>query len=334
MNIPQQAAAAPAASQATQPTKTTLEERTSSVLAELRGSPSETAGAPTKTPAGEPAASGDDARAARRERLATLTAKDRERVDHKQRQAEQDKLARRAAEFERRATDAEALAAKRVDLDNLDEASFLALAEKKNISGDRLSAWIRDAATNPEKIAQAAALKAQSEAIDPKFAALERRLAEQDAQIQSYIAAQQKQQLDAQEAHDIQQFKGFVGHSAERAPLAARLLEHDEDEFLAMADVAGHSVPPGAGAEALLDAIEDLLDSDGGARGVYTKYAKIFGPQGTPSTDKASPPPRAAAKANTISNSLAATRTSVVEEDDFASLDLDERARRLIKQLG
>lgn len=333
MNAPQQAAAAPAAPQATQPTKTTIEERASGVLNELRGTPSEAAGGPTPTPAGTPAAS-DDARKARRERLAALTQKDRERVDHKQRQAEADKATRRAAEAERRATDAEALASKRIDLDSLDEAAFLALAEKKNITGDRLAAWIREATTNPEKIAQAAALKATTAAYDPKFAALEQRLAEQDKQIQGYIAAQQKQQLDAQEQRDIQQFKGFVGESAERAPLAARLLEHDADEFLAMADIAGHKVPEGAGAEALLDAIEELLDSDDGARGVYTKYAKIYGPQATPSTDKASPPPRAAAKANTISNSLAATRTSVVEEDDLASLDLDERARRLIKQLG
>lgn len=339
MNLPQQTAAAPAATtDATQPTKTTLEERTSTVLAELRGAPSETAGESSTTPKkpadGAPAVS-DEARKARRERLAALTAKDRERVDHKQRQAESDKLARKATDLERRATEAEALAAKRIDLDSLDEAAFLALAEKKNISGDRLAAWIREATTNPEKIAQAAALKATTAAYDPKFAALEQKLAEQQKTIDGYIAAQQEQELSAKEAQNIQHFTSFVGESAERAPLAAKLLEHDRDEFLAMADVAGHKVPPGAGPEALLDAIEDLLDSDTGARGVYAKYAALYGaPAPTPSTGKASPPPRAAAKANTISNSLAASRTSVVEEDDFASLDLDERARRLIKQLG
>lgn len=325
MNAPQQAA--PAAPAAPTETRTTLEERTSNVLQELRGDAPKPA-EPSK---------GDDAlspgKAARAARLAALREKDRERVDHKQRQAEQDKLTRRAADLERRATDAEAQAAKRVDVDELDEGAFLALAEKKGITGPKLAEWIRKAVDNPEQIAAAAALKATTSTYDPKFAALEQKLAEQQKTIDSYITAQQQQQISASDEQNVQHFTSFVTESKETAPLASRLLEHDRDEFLAMADVAGHNVPEGAGPEALLDAIEDLLD--GSARSVYTKYAPLFGaPASAPSTASASPPPRAAAKANTISNSLAASRTSVVEEEDFASLSLDERAARLIKQLG
>lgn len=297
------------------------------MLSELRGEPQ---AAPPGKP--EPTEELSPGKAARAARLAALREKDRERVDHKQRQAEQDKLTRRAADLERRATDAEAMASKRVDLDSLDEGAFLALAETKGISGDRLASWIREATNNPEKTAQAAALKATTSTYDPKFAALEQKLAEQQKTIDSYIAAQQQQQVSASDERSLQHFTSYVTESKDAAPLASRLLEHDRDEFLAMADVAGHSVPEGAGPEALLDAIEDLLD--GSARSVFTKYAPLFSPQGTPSTAKASPPPRAAAKANTITNSLAAGRTSVVEEEDFASLDLDERARRIIKQLG
>ena len=346
MNAPQIAAQPAAAAPATQPdastsTATTLEERTSQVLAELRSESSETAGETSlpPTPAGgSPAASAvpltpEQAKAERQERLQQLKMRDRERVDHKQRQAEGDKLTRRAADLERRAAEAEALAAKRIDAESLDEASFLALAEKRGISGDRLAAWIRDAVTNPEKVAQAAALKAMQGASDPKFAALEAKLAAQEAQIQNFLAAQQEQHANSEAAQNLSHFRSYVEESAPRAPLAAQLLSRNADEFMRMADMAGESVPRGAGREALLDAVEDLLD--GGARGIVEQYAELYGySKPTTSTGKALPPSRATASAKTVSNSLAAGRTSVVEEEDWSSLDLDERARRLAKSLG
>ncbi len=330
MNAPtQQAAPAPAEhtaeTAAAEATKTTLEERTSNVLAELRGD----------KPAPAAAEVIPDAAADRRARLDALKLKDRERVDHKQRQAHADKLQRQAADLERRATEAEASASRRVDFDSLDESAFLALAEKKGITGNKVAEWIRKAVESPEQIAAAAALKATQAAMDPKIAALEATVARQAKQLEDFLTAQQEQQTTARERDQIQQFTSFVEGSADRAPVATKLLAKAPKEFYAMADFAGSTLPEGAGQDALLDAIEELLDGDQGARAVVDQYAELYGYTKTPhSTGKAHPPPRAAAPAPTISNSLAAARTSVVEEDDYASLDLDERARRLIKQLG
>lgn len=339
MNLPQQPsapAAQPAAPEATQ--RTTLEERTSKVIADLNGSPSATAGDTTSAnphAAGSSAASeGDKAREERRARLAQLQAKDRQRVDLKQKQAAAEKLQRELEAATRRATDAETKASTALDRALLkNPAQLLGLMEAEGVSATEVAKAIQEAITNPEKQAHASALKAAHATIDPKLSALEKRVAEQDAQIATFLAAQQSQQTSAQDAQNLQQFKELVGKSAEHAPMAAKLLAHDPDEFMAIADMAGSRIPEGSGAEALLDKIEDLLDGD--SRALVKKYASLYGfVEADPSKASAPPPQRAAAKANTVSNSLAAQRASVVDEDDFASLDLDERARRLTQQLN
>lgn len=329
---PQQAtAAAHAEPQAQQPKTSTLQERTSQALAELRA-PSETAGgSATPSPAGDsPAVS--DAAVARRARLAELQSKDRERVDHKQRQAQADKLTRELETTRERATQAEALAAKRIDIEGLDAEAFLALAESKGIDGAKIGAWVRDAMVDPNRVAQAAMLKAQQASIDPKLSALEARLAEQDKQIQGFLAQQEHARITAQDAQNLQHFAGLVAGSAEHAPLSAKLLAADPEEFQSIADAAASRLAEGVGPQALLDAIEEFLDGDG--RKYMGTYSALYGlGEAHPSTASALPP-RATAPANTISNSLAAKRATVVDEEDFASFDLNERARRLTKLLG
>jgi hypothetical protein len=315
-----------------------LEERIASVNTALDAS-SETAGDPGEVavPAAgapaSPAASGDAAaqqRAAeRRARLDALRSTERERVDTKAQQAASDKMARELAAERARAEAAEARAAKMVDVDSIDEAALFALAEKRQISPQRMGEWIRDAMSNPEKQAEAAALKATKTSYDPKIAALEARLAAQDEQIQSFLAEQAKAKADAQEQHETRAFLDMVKGSSERAPLAARLLATNEQEFMQMAEIAAGSVP-GMGPQALLDAVEELLDGD--VRQSAQTYAALFGsPSQQPAPSK--PTNRAAAMANTVSNSLAQERASLVEEENLARLPIEERAARLIRSM-
>ena len=282
-------------------------------------------GAVAVDPAADPAA--EQRAAERRERLAALSAKTRDQVDRKAALAAQDRMQRDLASAQARAEAAEAAAAGRVDVSGLDEAGFFALAESKGIKPENLSAWLQKAVTSPEKVAEAAALKATQSAYDPKFAALEARLAASDKRIEDLLASNAAHAAQAEERQQTQAFLGMVSKSAERAPLAAKLLSLDADEFMEMASIAANKVP-GQGPEALLDAVEEMLDGDG--RKLAQKYTSLYGVPSQPSAP-VQPTTRGAAKPNTVSNSLAQTRTTLVEEDDFARLPIEERAARLIR---
>lgn len=337
MNQPSPAAApAPEATPSGIAAIPSLEERVASLNESLDAS-SETAGEvdesapPAASIPPAPAALGDAAKRAeeRRGRLAALQARERQQVDRKSQQAAADKAARDAETWQRRAEEAEKQAASRVDISGLDARSFYALAEQKGINPNQLAEYIREAMTNPEKVAEAAALHATRTQYDPKFAALEATIARQNEQIQSFLQAQQHQQAAVVEQQQTHAFLGMVSQSAERAPLAARLLATDQNEFLQMAEIAAAGVP-GMGPEALLDAVEELLDGDG--RKVAQTYAALYG-LSSQATAPTTPTTRGAAKPNTVSNSLAQERASLVEEENFARLPIEERAARLIRSM-
>lgn len=276
-----------------------------------------------------PVDDGAAARAAeRRARLDAVTNKTRDQVDRKAALAQADKAQRDLAAAQARAEAAEAQAASRVDVSSLDEAAFFALAEQKGIKPDALSAWMIRATTSPEKIAEAAALQATRTAYDPKMEAYEKRLAAQDEQIAAMAKERAVERAQAEEHRATQHFLGMVQQSAERAPLAARLLATDHHEFMQMAEIAAERVP-GMGPQALLDAVEELLDGDGRAHAVRlaTLYGLTTAPEPSQPTAPTTPTPqRGAAKPKTVSNSLAQGRTTLVDEQDFAKLPLEERA--------
>lgn len=285
-----------------------------------------TAGVTVEIPdAGAPVVDAEAAQRAaeRRQRLDALAAKQREQVDRKTALAQADKLQRDLAAAQARAEAAEAAAAGRVDMSSLDEGGFFALAEAKGIKPEALSAWMQKAITSPEKTAEAAALKATQAAYDPKLAALEARIAKQDADLAAMRAAADAAASRAEEQRQTQAFLGMVPQSADRAPLAAKLLAADPDEFMQMAEVAAAQVP-GQGPHALLDAIEEMLDGDG--RKFAQKYANLYGLIPSQTSAPVQPTTRGAAMPKTVSNSLAQSRTALVDEQDFARLSLEERA--------
>ncbi len=259
----------------------------------------------------------------RRERLATIAAKNRDQVDRKAALAAQDKMARDLAAAQARADAAEKAVSGRVDVSQLDEAAFFALAEQKGIKPDNLMAWMQKAITSPEKVAEAAALQATQRQYDPKFEAVTRENAALKARLDA-LEAREQQHVAAREEHQqTQAFLGMVSQSAARAPLAAKLLTLDPDEFMQTATLAADRVP-GMGPEALLDAVEEMLDGDW--RKVAQKYATLYGPNPSQPSAPVQPTNRGAAMPKTVSNSLAQGRTALVEEQDFAKLPLEERA--------
>jgi hypothetical protein len=261
-----------------------------------------------------PAAAGPDpvetARAERRARIAKWSSEEAQKVDRRAPLAEHDQAARRAEEFERRAKDLEAQLASRIDPSSLDEAALFNLFQTSKVSPQKLGEWIRDSISNPETLAATAAQRA----LDPRITAAEERALRAEQQVQEFIASQQRREAETAEKAAAREFVSAVTPDA--APRASAFLStFGEGEFLKVAYSAAASLPQGAGHQALLDEIEETLD----------KFASAFTSNGKQNQT----PTHAAAKATTVSNSVAQQRASVLEEDDFASLPFEERVRRV-----
>ena len=307
------------------PSPSTLEERSAAAF-DIRH-PSESA---DESPDSPPAAAGSPAdsagavdtaaaeRAARRAKYEEFAAAERQRVDAQARHREADDLRKRLDEAERRAEAAKNY----VDPSKLDEAAFFEMASKLNVTPQKLGTWLQQRMTDPD----IAAAQSVSRVVDPKLTAMEQRLADQQKTIDGFLAAQQAQQQQAEERHYVEQFHAFTRENAPTSPYASRFLEvHGPDEYAKIATAAAQRVPAGAGAQAILDEVEERL----------TQLASIYAPQnGAPQQRPASLPQiTAAAKApTTVSNTLAQTRASVVDEDqEWSSLPFEERSARLFR---
>ena len=269
---------------------------------------------------GSPAASESDAAATeRRKRLDALLAGERERIDAQARKREHEDWRRKAEEAERRAKEAEERAQSRIDISTLDEAGFFEMAERLNVTPQKLGEFIRKRVENPEALAAQAATRA----VDPKLAALEKKLADQQAVIDRFMASQEEQAVHAQERGAAAEFNQFTEANAASAPYASSFLKHHGgEEFYKLAKSAAASVPPGSGWQAVLDVIEENL----------SRMAPIYAPPGANSTGKPAPPnhPAAAKAPTTVSNTLAQGRATVVDEEaDWGSLSFEERSARL-----
>lgn len=275
--------------------------------------------APPAVPASA-ADSVEDPAAARRARLEALSARDRAHVDHKAKLAAQDKAAREATTLREELEALKARESKRLDPDTLkDPRALLRFAEDSGIPATAMIEAIKEAIANPERAAAVTAREALRKEIDPEvkalrdeIAALKRRDDEREQAL-----AQHRQQAEEQAAAN--EFFQFTTANAASSPRAAAFLDKfGGGEFYKLAARASGQVPEGAGPQAVLDVIEENL----------TQLAVIYGQEANPSSPKATPS-RAAAKANVVTNALAGQRSTVVEEEDFASLPFDERVRRV-----
>lgn len=288
---------------------------------------SETAADPSAPPApleGSTAASGDEAakRAARRKQLDATLAQMRQSVDAQARHRQAEEAIRRAAAIERENDELKRQVAERVDPSTLTEQGFFDLAKKLQVAPKKLGEWLRLQAESPEVIATQAAQRA----LDPKLSELEKRLAEQDAYIKRIDADRATEKATAEAYARGASMIAFTEAASAQAPFAAQFLkQHGPEEFITLANSAAASVPMGPGWEqGVLDLVEDNL----------TLLLKPYLSQqaAAPQQKQAPTPPNpgAAKPMNTVSNTLAQSRASVVDEEaDWAALSYDERAARL-----
>lgn len=326
------ASPAPAAAPADNGTGVTFESsfeaRSASVFGNDEGTSSQAAdesaaSPPTAQPSADASAvaSDDEAAAvARRARLAQLSAKESASVDDKNRAKEGNELRAQLAAANKRADEAERMAAQRIDFASLDERSFLEHAAKAKVTPQRLGEWIREQSANPEL----AASRAVEGAIDPKLAPIREELAQTKAQLQAFLDAQQSAAADREEAEAFHSFATYTAGNTATSPRAAAFLrEYGAEEYRKVATSIAATLPPNAGPQALLDSLEEN----------FAKLARIYAPAGaTAKPSIPQPNPGAAKPMTTVSNTLAQTRASVVDEEtEWASLPFEERSARLFR---
>jgi hypothetical protein len=308
-----------------------IDQRASALLDELRADPSQPAGEVEEDGESRPAAAlpavaspADSDAAARREerrkRLDAFKLQERQSVDHKERVAFAEKEAARARAAEERLA---AMSTSTFDRAVLkDPVAVMRLMEDAGVNADEVAKAISASLSDPS----ISASRAAREALSPELAEARSLIARQEARLAALEGERAKERESAAEARHQEMFVSHVTAQSARAPLAAALLRHDRAEFMMMAQMASERVPAGAGADALLDAVEDILDTD--VRSVAQKYQAIYGPSATP-TSQATQPRPGAVQPRTVSNSLASERGSIVDEEDWAHLPLNERARLL-----
>lgn len=299
------------------PALTSVEERAADIFGDAPvAAPTAPAEAAPEAPAVPTLDDAAKARAARREALAQAQQRERERVDASTAIRERDELRARLKAAEEKT----AAYATYIDPSKLTKEQFFGLAEKNpELTPQELGEWLRERMANPEL----AAAKAATAAVDPKLAALEKRLAEQQAVIDQFMQRQQQSAQEAEEHAAATEFLAFTQANAPTSPLSATFLErHGGEEFLKLALSAAQYVPEHAGPQAILDEVEERLTA------LVSPYlpASPQRPQANPSSSHQAP-----AKAPTnVSNTLAQQRSSVVDEAaDLARLSVEERAARI-----
>lgn len=301
----------------------TYEQRVQSAYDEIREEESAKGSDVTEspTPAGAPEKGATDAASkAREERNARLEKlKQQEAAAHEEqsRRAAPDKAAR--AEMD----ELEQLRAQAARAHELEKAfsspeEFLKAARGR-IREDDLVDWIRQGIEDPARDAVTRA----TAALSPEMQAMKQRLDAQDAALAELRREKQQAAAERTESQAQETILSFLDSGKDAMPLAASFLaKHGRDEFMKLAYAAAEHVPPGSGEQALLDVVESSLE-------------QFVGIAPTPATatapSRATPP--AAAKAKTLSNSLASARASVVEDEDDFVEDYDERVRRAAESL-
>ncbi len=280
----------------------------------------EAAAAPAADPPAEasPAVSEDEATKARRERLAKLAANEAASVDAHARRKEQDELRQRLAAAEKRADEAERMAALRIDPATIDERSFFEHAAKAKVTPQRLGEWLREQTENPEL----AVSRTVDSALTPKLTEWEKRIADKEAKLDAIIQQQEDARIEREESAAFHEFSTFASSNATTSPYTAAFLrECGPQEFRKVVVNAASRLPANAGPQALLDSLEEN----------FAKLARIYAaPAAAAKASTPQPNPGAAKPMTTVSNTLAQTRASVVDEDaEWASLPFEERSRRL-----
>lgn len=257
-------------------------------------------------------------RKARLERTAALERESRAKHERVSTQERELKAEREAIKAER------AELAKQ--LKSFDDAeSLLGLLEKK-VGHQRLGQWMIEQA-DPSKRAESVARKVSSE-VDEKIKKVE----EDNAKLRAELADRDNRvKAQAAREHATKGFTDRVSQVTSEAPFTARFIGKKPERAIQMASAIADEFSS-AGKEFNYDDViirmETILKEDAD---IYADPQQAGSDLNT-SDDKHSTKTAAAKAPTTVTNRAAATRTSIVDDDE-ASLSLEERTRRTERRL-
>lgn len=265
------------------------------------------------------AAEPDDAATKRTEERRARLAELRGRQEKRERDLRANKAAQarqaRDAEYQTVAQRAQQYEAIQAQLK--DPVGIIRYAQQAGIDPIEVANALRESIENP---AFALARDAR-EAVSPELQAIRNELAELKRE-QSTVT--QRLAIERQQADEIQAQRELIAAVTDDAPLSKRVIEVlGQDRFIKMCEIQAARLPPRAGLKALLDVVEESLEQE------RDGIAKVYGlgaPSKPPAPTKQTHSSATADPAKTISNSLAASRTTV--EDEPRSLSMEERIRR------
>ena len=251
----------------------------------------------------------------RRARIASLRDKQEKRErDLRSNKAAQARQAREA-EYQTVAQRAQQYEAIQAQLK--DPVGIIRYAQQNGVDPLDVANALRESIENP---AFALARDAR-EAVSPELQAIRDELAALKREQQTVgqrLAAERQQAAEAAAQREL------VSAVGDDTPLSKQVIAVlGQDRFIKMCELQASRLPPGAGLKALLDVVEESLEQE------RDGVAKVYGfgaPSKATTPTKQSTSSAKADPAKTISNSLAASRTTV--EDEPRSLTMEERIRR------
>ena len=265
-----------------------------------------------------------DEQAARDARIAAIKEREKARVaKERERQAARrpaPAAAHAAPAPPANATPTQQAAHAQVALDRLKTPEgLMSLAEEHGIAPEAFGEVLRNALANPDAVLTRRA----KEMMSTVEIAAQKRIDALEARINGYEQQAQQAQSVAHESAVANAMVSFAVEHATQAPLAsAWLRERGQDEFLALANGLSDRLPPGVGAQGVLDTVEDYL------QGIARTLTGSTSARTPPASGRRPPP-----ATTSPSNRAATDREAAIDEGaEWAKLTVEERGAVLKKR--
>lgn len=268
-----------------------------------------------------PVAKADDDAAAkrteeRRARLASL--RDKQEKRERDLRANKAAQARQARDAEYQSVSQRAQQFEAIQAQLKDPVGIIRFAQQNGVDPIEVANALRQSIEDPSF----ALARDAREAVSPELQAIRDELA---ALKREQSTVSQRLAAERQQAAEVAAQRELVAAVSDDAPLSKAVLAHlGQERFIKMCELQAARLPPGAGLKALLDVVEESLEQE--RDGIAKVYGLGASPSKQPTPTKQKTSVASADPAKTISNSLAASRTTV--EDEPRSLSMEERIRR------
>jgi hypothetical protein len=206
------------------------------------------------------------------------------------------------------------------------EEALLAEAEKRNMSAEKLVAWMRTRLSDPAAVAAK-----QAQTVEEKLLAEIAKERAERQKLEERIEAERRQaELSRTQEQKTTQFRQQAVARADTHPHTARLREtYGDDGLIAFAN---QFVAPMLREDYSLDELHDNTEQLLDEIGAIFRATRAAAPN--PAGGTSHPPAKnGAGQPATLSNALTSGRESLVEEVPLHKLSRQERMRRLRTQL-